>query len=181
MRLFLIVLAAALLPASALAQTGTVTGRVVDAATQQTLPGASVLIPGQDSLPAGRAVTDLDGQFSIGGLAPGTYSARASFAGFETAVRTDVAVQPSRPTLVLFELREAAASAGEAVVTAASSPRSPTRPSRCRRSGPRRSGGVTRRGGPLPFARQFFSPPPRRGPRRRGAPRPGGPRARGTG
>ena len=117
MRLFLIVLAAVLLSESAFAQTGTVTGRVVDAVTQQTLPGASVLVPGRDSLLAGQGVTDLDGQFSIGGLAPGTYSVRASFVGFETAVQTDVVVQPSRPTFVLFELREAAVSAGEAVVT----------------------------------------------------------------
>ena len=153
----------------------------MDAATQQTLPGATVLVPRRDRRLAGQAVADLDGQFSIGGLAPGTYSARASFAGFETAVRTDVAVQPNRPTFVLIELREAAASAGEAVVTAGLFTEEPDAPVSVQALGPEeiRRGHPAR--GAVALRQTVFSPPPRRGPRRRGAPRPGGPRARGTG
>ncbi|MDX1420521.1 MAG: TonB-dependent receptor, partial [Rubricoccaceae bacterium] len=93
------------------------TGRVVDAVTQATLPGANVAVLGPDDVVAG-AATDAEGAYRIGGLAPGTYRVRASFVGYEPQVRTDVVVQASRSTFVLFELREAAVATEEVVVQA---------------------------------------------------------------
>ena len=97
----------------------TLTGRVVDAVTQATLPGANVAVLGADDALIGGAAADLDGAFAIEGLAPGTYRVRASFVGYDTRVLADVVIQGSRPTFVLFELREAAAGLEDEVVVTA--------------------------------------------------------------
>ncbi|MEO0558611.1 MAG: TonB-dependent receptor [Bacteroidota bacterium] len=101
-----------------LAMAQTITGQVVDAVTQEPLPSASVAVLGDDGSLLGGAATDFDGNFEVTGLEPGTYSLRASFVGFESQVRTDVVVQQSRPTFVLFELREATVGGEEVTVAA---------------------------------------------------------------
>lgn len=105
-----------LLTASASAQT--LTGRVVDATTQEALPGANVAVLGTDGALLAGAATDLDGAYAIEGLAPGAYRVRATFVGYEARTQTDVVIQRSRPTFLLFELREAIAEGEEVVVTA---------------------------------------------------------------
>ena len=105
--------------AAPLASAQTLTGRVVDAVTQATLPGANVAVLGADDALVGGAAADLDGAFAIDGLAPGTYRVRASFVGYDTRVLADVVIQGSRPTFVLFELREAAAGLEDEVVVTA--------------------------------------------------------------
>ncbi len=81
--------------------TGTVNGFVRDASTGETLIQATVLL---DSLGRG-AATNTQGFYTLGGLAPGTYTLRVSFVGFATvrravtvgageAVRVDVSLTP---------------------------------------------------------------------------------------
>jgi hypothetical protein len=94
------------------------TGRVVDAVTQEALPGANVAVLGADGAVLGGAATALDGTYQVADLPPGTYRVRASFVGYDPQIRTDVVVQPSRSTFLLFELREAALEGGEVVVRA---------------------------------------------------------------
>ncbi len=60
---------------------GTVSGLVVDAATGQTLPGASIRLTGTTL----GAATGLDGRFRISGVPPGTYTVVVSFAGYGSA------------------------------------------------------------------------------------------------
>ena len=103
---------------STVASAQSLTGRVVDAVTQESLPGANVVVLDADGTTLGGAATDADGTYRIIGLPPGTYRARASFVGYDAQVRTDVVIQPSRSTFLLFELREAALDAGEVVVRA---------------------------------------------------------------
>ena len=99
----LLVLAGPLAPTAA-AQT--LTGRVVDAVTQEALPGANVAIVDAGGALVAGAATDLDGRYAIEGAAAGTYRVQASFVGYEAQTRTDVVLQGSRPTFLLFELRE---------------------------------------------------------------------------
>src|SRR5690606_32623518 len=53
---------------SAAASAQSLTGRVVDAVTQVTLPGANVAVLGPDGAVLGGAATDLDGAYRIDGL-----------------------------------------------------------------------------------------------------------------
>ncbi|MEM6327777.1 MAG: TonB-dependent receptor [Bacteroidota bacterium] len=96
----------------------TLTGRVVDATTQEPLPGANVaVLDAEGSLVAG-AATDLDGRYTLNDLAAGVYRVRATFVGYEAKVQTDVVIQGSRPTFLLFELRETLTEAEGVTVTA---------------------------------------------------------------
>jgi hypothetical protein len=103
---------------SELAAAQTITGRVVDAVTQEPLPSASVAVLGEGGALLGGAATNLDGEFELVGLEPGSYAIRASFVGYDAQVRTDVVVQQSRPTFILFELRDAAVGGEEVTVRA---------------------------------------------------------------
>ena len=104
-------LAALLIAAPALAQ-GTLTGTVVDADLGETLPGANVLV-----VEAGTgAATTLDGTYRVARLAAGTYTVRASFAGFQTQTVTGVSVRDGETTTL--HLRLSAGTLTEVVVSA---------------------------------------------------------------
>ena len=78
-RVAVAVLAALALPA--LAQTGTLAGRVVDAETAEPLPGATVLLVGTTTgTSAGPA-----GHFTLAGVPVDAYTIRVSLVGYETA------------------------------------------------------------------------------------------------
>ena len=71
----------ALLALPALAQgTGTLAGRITDAATGETLPGANVRLEGT----SWGAATDVDGVYRVTGVPVGTYAVAVSYAGFQT-------------------------------------------------------------------------------------------------
>jgi hypothetical protein len=91
-------------PFPALAQTGEIQGRVLNETTQAPLGGASVSVIGLDL----GTVTRGDGGFLIRDVPPGVYTVEARFLGFETTRESDVVVQPSHPSFVLVELKEAA-------------------------------------------------------------------------
>jgi carboxypeptidase family protein/TonB-dependent receptor-like protein len=63
----------------------TISGTVKDQ-TQGILPGVDVVVKNVDTGLTRSAVTDANGQFTIPGLAPGTYETHASLPGFATAV-----------------------------------------------------------------------------------------------
>lgn len=75
----------------ALAQTGAVTGRVVDPETGEGLIGANVVIKGTTN----GAITDLDGYFKIGEIPAGNVTFIISYIGFET-VEVDAEVRADR-------------------------------------------------------------------------------------
>lgn len=80
---------------------GALTGRVLDAATNQPLPGANVLV---ESLDRGTA-TDEDGRFTLRELPTGTYTVRVSMVGYETAVRGPHPVTSGRPSQLSVHLQ----------------------------------------------------------------------------
>ena len=82
--LILLLLAGAFPASGVLAQTASVRGFITDASDGQPLQGVNVAL--EDAAGALRgAVTDDDGFFIIIRLAPGRYTLRASFIGYETA------------------------------------------------------------------------------------------------
>lgn len=90
-------LALAVLPVRA--QDGTIAGTVLDAESQITLPGASVVIDGTNQ----GASTDSNGRYEITGLAPGSYTLVVSFVGY-TERSQEVDVAAGETTEVDFEL-----------------------------------------------------------------------------
>ena len=91
----------ALSPCFSLAQTsGKIAGRVVDATTGQPLAYASVVVLGTTL----GATAQADGSFVIIRVPVGTHSIRAMMMGYDTATRTNIAVDADRTTSVEFSL-----------------------------------------------------------------------------
>ena len=70
-----------LIPGGLFAQNGIIKGKITDKASNEPIPFANVLLIGTDN----GTTTDENGAYEIGGLAPGLYSIRVSFVGYEDA------------------------------------------------------------------------------------------------
>jgi outer membrane receptor protein involved in Fe transport len=108
-----------LLPGLALAQTGALTGTVVDGDFGGGLPGASVLVVEQGT----GAATDIDGNYRIDRLPVGTYTVRYSFTGYATQVVENVEIAAGEPVEINVtlspgqELAEVVVEAEEIIAT----------------------------------------------------------------
>ncbi|MEE4178564.1 MAG: SusC/RagA family TonB-linked outer membrane protein [Bacteroides sp.] len=98
LRLFVPVLIALFSALSTFGQTGTIRGVVRDRQTQETLPGANVVIQGTTT----GAITDLDGQYTIT-VGAGQYTVVASYIGFEPVTR-EVTVVAGQTVTLNFEM-----------------------------------------------------------------------------
>src|SRR5262245_26126927 len=94
--MFRMILAVALLtpasPAVAQITSATMSGTVKDQ-TGGVLPGVDMVIKNLDTGLTRSVVTDANGYFTVPGLAPGKYEARASLAGFTTALQTGIVLE----------------------------------------------------------------------------------------
>ena len=114
MRRLPLLLALALSPALAFAQTGKIAGTVTDAASGESLPGVNVVIDGTTQ----GATTDVDGYYVILNVTPGTYAVRASFVGYTAQVKEDVRVNIDLTSEIDFELQEQTVGLDEVIVSA---------------------------------------------------------------
>ena len=104
--------------------TGTVSGRVLDAATGEAVEFATLVLlrssgPDPASAPeqVDGVITDAEGRFRFGEVALGRYAVEASFIGYETARVTEVTLTGKRPDVTLGAIAlETSAAALEAVV-----------------------------------------------------------------
>ena len=103
---------------AAQAPTGTITGRVVDATTQQPLSGVTVLIEGTRV----GTVTGNDGAFRLNGVPSGTQSVRARRIGYNTQLRS-IDVGAGATATVEFSLVASASFLDQVVVVGYSSQR----------------------------------------------------------
>ena len=95
-------------------RTGVVKGLIVDAATQQPLPGANaVLLDAKLGAMAGD-----DGRFAIAGVPLGTYRLQVSMIGYESRIQPDVVVRANRITTTDVQLTQQSIGMGKVVVTA---------------------------------------------------------------
>ncbi|HIL58236.1 MAG TPA: hypothetical protein EYG39_10055, partial [Rhodothermales bacterium] len=90
-----------------LAQTGTLTGRVLDSSTQEPLPGATVLLTGTSL----GAATDLTGRFTLPAVPVDAYTVRVSLVGYET-VMEDIEVLEAERVVLDVALSERATELG---------------------------------------------------------------------
>jgi hypothetical protein len=101
--LTLLVLVVPGLAGAALAQErGGLAGKVADKKTGHALPFATVTVVGAQR----GGLTDSEGQYSIGGIAPGTYELRVQFLGYGPFSRPGVVVAPGKVATIDVQLEE---------------------------------------------------------------------------
>jgi len=98
--------------------TGKITGRVVDAQTGDPLPGVNIIIEGTTL----GAATDVDGEYVILNVPPGTYSLVASMIGYQKMRKIQVVVRVDLTTRVDFELQQTVVDLGRTVEVVAERP-----------------------------------------------------------
>ncbi|HPH82593.1 MAG TPA: carboxypeptidase-like regulatory domain-containing protein, partial [Flavobacteriales bacterium] len=90
-----------LLPTVALGQkTGSITGTVIDKATGETLPGASISIEGTTT----GTMTDIEGRFKLANLAAGSYKIVCSMVSFSKKILSEVEVKEGAATNLMISL-----------------------------------------------------------------------------
>ena len=94
-----------LFSAAALAQSGTLKGKITDKNTGETLPFVNVVVERNGSQNGGTA-TDFDGEYSIKPLDPGTYTIKASFIGYTAVEITGVIVSSNKITFQDIKMSE---------------------------------------------------------------------------
>ncbi len=92
---------------------GTITGRVLDAATRDSIPLATVIINGST---LGASTNDA-GYFAIQRIPAGTYELQASAVGYAPMIQREVVVRSSEETSVSFSLAEQSVQVGEVLIT----------------------------------------------------------------
>ncbi len=98
-----------LLCACSYAQLGSIKGRVYNSINNEAVAFANVVI---DSAQIG-TVTDIDGNYKIDGLQPGSYNVLCSFVGFKKAIFFEVIVGSTKPTVLDIPLVATAANLEE--------------------------------------------------------------------
>jgi len=113
------ILIIALLPIILFAQSsGMISGRVIDAKTNEGLAGVNVIVKGTYY----GAASDLDGRFRITGVSYGTHDIEASIIGYKILLQTGIKVETDRTTVLNFNMEETVLTLGEEVVVIGSKP-----------------------------------------------------------
>ncbi len=96
------------------ADTGKITGKVVDKETGEGLPGANILIVGTSM----GAATDINGGYLMLNVPPGIYALRASFVGYSSVTIENIRVSADLTTDTNFKLPSQALDAGDVTIIA---------------------------------------------------------------
>ncbi|MBK8128184.1 MAG: carboxypeptidase-like regulatory domain-containing protein [bacterium] len=96
------------------AKPGTLHGLIVDAETGEAMIGVAVMLDGTQQ----GAATDLDGNFTIRNVAPGSYTLVANYIGYAKLTVTDVAVASDQTATLNLKMSTAAIQAKEVVIEA---------------------------------------------------------------
>ncbi len=103
---------ASTLMALANANTGKISGKVVDKKTGEELIGVTVVVEGTSF----GAATDFEGKFMISNLQPGTYTLVASYVSYNKKIIKDVVVKASEVTSIAIAMEPATKELTEVVV-----------------------------------------------------------------
>jgi outer membrane receptor protein involved in Fe transport len=114
MRRFLLFAFILLTNITLLAQTGKISGSIVDATTGEPLIGVNVIVEGTIL----GAATDIDGFFAILNVSPGTYSVKASYIGFAPQTILNVRVNIGQTSELNFQLSDESIKTDVVVVVA---------------------------------------------------------------
>ncbi|NIR49333.1 TonB-dependent receptor plug domain-containing protein [candidate division KSB1 bacterium] len=81
---------------------GSIKGRVFDAQTKEPLVGVNIQLLDTET----GTSTDVEGNFRLTNLPPGSYRLKFTYIGYEPVVRTDVVVSTARPELINVGMKE---------------------------------------------------------------------------
>ena len=95
------------------AQTSTIKGRVFNGINNESIPFANIVI---DSTSVG-TISDIDGNYKIENLKPGSYNVVCSFLGFKKQVFYEVRVTSTRTTTLDFALVEESTALDEVLIS----------------------------------------------------------------
>lgn len=96
--------------------TQVVRGKVVDAASKTSLPGANIVV--LNTSPLLGATTTPDGTFSIPNVPVGRHTLQISFMGYKTVVLPEIMVSSGKQNVITVELEELAVTAKEVEIKA---------------------------------------------------------------
>ena len=115
---FLAMLMLAFIGQSWAGTTGKIMGKVIDKKTREPLPMANITIVGTSL----GASTDLNGNFVILQVPPGTYDVKATMIGFESVLMKNVKVQVDLTTSLSFSLSPTVLDLGQEITVVAGRP-----------------------------------------------------------
>lgn len=107
-----LLLCAVLFSSVAYSASGKIRGRVFDDKTKEALIGASIVIVGTNY----GAVTDIEGNFIILNVPPGTYSIRASFLGYQNVISNNIKVNEDLTSEVNFNMQSTEVQLNEVII-----------------------------------------------------------------
>ncbi|MDY0084133.1 MAG: carboxypeptidase-like regulatory domain-containing protein, partial [Ignavibacteriaceae bacterium] len=116
--LFLIVFLFSVSQSELLAQTATLTGKITDKETGETLPGVNIILKGTYY----GAATDVNGKFSIQSINPGTYNVEVSLIGYKSVQFTGYQFSAGQTKKLDVELEETVLTLGQDVVVVGEKP-----------------------------------------------------------
>lgn len=96
------------------AQNVKVYGTVSNVLNNEPIPFANVILEGRNM----GATTDIDGNFELKDVEPGTYNFRCSYIGFELSSKSEIRVSPNKNLRLNFQLSENAELIDEVQITA---------------------------------------------------------------
>jgi hypothetical protein len=111
LKIFIIII---LLPAAVFAQRASLTGKVVDAVSNEPLPFVNIIVSGTQL----GTTTDLDGNFVLRGLTPGFIRLEASFIGYKQAISSEIEVSNANANNIEIKMEEQKEQIEEVVVKA---------------------------------------------------------------
>jgi hypothetical protein len=99
-------------------QSGKISGKIIDGSTNEALPFVNVIVEGTTN----GAAADLNGEYFILNIPPGTYSVKASAIGYNSVTIRNINVASGFTTTVDFTLLPTALELAEDVVVVAQKP-----------------------------------------------------------
>ena len=85
---------------NSIAQSGLLKGNIIDSETKETIIGANIIIDGTTK----GAISDFDGNYTIEGLAPGTYSIKVIFIGYLPQTFPNIVIKGGQTTTLNCKL-----------------------------------------------------------------------------
>ena len=104
------------------AQSGTLRGKIIDGETGEELIGATVMIMGTSI----GAASDLDGNYTVSNLEPGTYDFTCQFISYDATTIKEIVIKEDEATIQNFSMASVSMGLNEVVISAKAVTRSET-------------------------------------------------------